>query len=81
MGSNRAESHFILFPRLSRLHLLLALEAVAHALLRGRRYILFPRLSWLLVIVFRESALKPAAWFSCVVLNQITMFEVVASFS
>ena len=52
--------------------------AVAHALLR---YTLFPRLSWLLVIVFRESALKPAAWFSCVVLNQITMFEVVACFS
>lgn len=74
MGPNRAESHFILFPRLSRLHLLLALEAVAHALLRGR-------LSWLLVIVFRESALKPAAWFSCVVLNEITMFEEVASFS
>ena len=79
MGPNRAESRFILFPRLSRLHLLLALEAVAHALLHVRRYILFPRLSWLLV--FRESALKPAAWFSCIVLNQITMFEVVAYFS
>lgn len=78
MGPNRAESRFILFPRLSRLHLLLALEAVAHALLHGRRNILFPRLSWLLVFVFRESAVKPAAWFSCVVLNQITMFEVVA---
>lgn len=52
-----------------------------HVTLRGRRYILFPRLSWLLVIVFRESALKPAAWFSCVVLSQITMFEVVACFS
>ena len=81
MGPNRAESRFILFPCLSRLHLPLALDAVAPALLHGRGYILFPRLSWLFVIVFRESALKPAAWFSCVVLNQITMFEVVACFS
>ena len=56
-------------------------QKLLHVTLHGRRYILFPRLSWLLVIVFRESALKTAAWFSCVVLNQITMFEVVACFS
>ena len=80
MGPNRAESRFISrFPRLSRLHHLLALEAVEHVSWHGRRYIVFPHLSWLLV--FRESALKPAAWFSCVVLNQITIFEVVACFS
>ena len=51
-------------PRsINPMHVLLALKVLyMYLLLHGRWYMLFPRLSWLLV--FREYALKHAAWIS-----------------